>query len=289
MGGRKSFAGADGLFGAPLSRRSALKRMGAGGLGALAASAGLSGAARSADAPTTIVSWASAGQRWEFPEKGVLPLFKKKFPNIDVQIFAEPIGDMLAKTAVAMASKSDRYDVIFDDYNYSPQFIAEGALENLEPYLDKDPEFKKDILADIPENVLDLYRDKPAAQGGKLYGLPPDSNCQMQYYRADVFDKAGLKPAETWEDVIENANELSKGGVKVTGTTLRRGFWAGAAFITLLRCHGGDWFDKMEPGAWKVQLDTDEGHKAMDVLTRLTPSWSRPRSTRPTTKPTPQC
>ena len=36
--------------------------------------------------------------------------------------------------AVAMASKSDRYDVIFDDYNYSPQFIAEGALENLEPY-----------------------------------------------------------------------------------------------------------------------------------------------------------
>ena len=106
---------------------------------------------------------------------------------------------MLAKTAVAMASKSDRYDVIFDDYNYSPQFIAEGALENLEPYLDKDPEFKKDILADIPENVLDLYRDKPAAQGGKLYGLPPDSNCQMQYYRADVFEKAGLKPAETWE------------------------------------------------------------------------------------------
>ena len=52
---------------------------------------------------------------------------------------------------------------------------------------------------------------------------------------------------------------------------MRRGFWAGAAFITLLRCHGGDWFDKMEPGGWKVQLDTDEGHKAMDVLMRLVP------------------
>ena len=81
MDGRKSFAGSGGLFGAPLSRRSALKRMGAGGLGALAASAGLAGLARSADATTTIVSWASAGQRWEFPEKGVLPLFKKKFPE----------------------------------------------------------------------------------------------------------------------------------------------------------------------------------------------------------------
>ena len=70
---------------------------------------------------------------------------------------------------------------------------------------------------------------------------------EMQYCRADVFEKAGLKPAETWEDVIENAKELSRDGVKVTGTTMRRGFWAGAAFITLLRCHGGDWFDKMEP------------------------------------------
>ena len=81
--------------------------------------------------------------------------------------------------------------MIFDDYNYSPQFIAEHARES-GPYLDKDPEYKEEeILSDIPENVLDLYRDKPAKAGGKLYGLPPDSNCQMQYYRADVFEKAG--------------------------------------------------------------------------------------------------
>ena len=270
MDTRNGFASSHGLLGAPLSRRSALKRLGGGGLGALAASAGLPASA-SAQSTKTIVSWDPAGQRWEFPQKGVLPLFKMKFPNIDVQIFAEPVGDFFPKTAVAMGAKSDRYDVIFDDYNFVPQFIAEGALENLEPYLDKDPDFKKDILADIPENVLDTYRDKPAAQGGKLYGLPPDSNCQLQYYRADVFEKAGLKPAETWEEAIENAKELSKGGVKVTGTTLRRGSWAGQAFICLLHCHGGDWFDKMGPGGWKVQLDTDEGHMAMDTLTRLIP------------------
>jgi ABC-type glycerol-3-phosphate transport system substrate-binding protein len=259
------------LAGLPITRRATL-RAAAGGLAAMAGSAALLSAPRIARAATTsIVSWASAGERWEFPEKGVLPLFQKKFPGIDVQIVAEPIGDMLAKTAIAMASKSDRYDVIFDDYNYSPQFIAEGALESLEPYLDRDPEYKKDILSDIPENVLDLYRDKPAAQGGKLYGLPPDSNCQLQYYRADVFEKAGLKPATTWEDVILIAQELSKDGKKVVGSTLKRGFWAGACFITLLRCYGGDWFDKMEDGGWHLTLDTEEGHKAFDVLQRLIP------------------
>ncbi len=253
-----------------ITRRSALRAAGAAGL---AGTLGRSSLIRPASAaPSTVVSWASAGQRWEYPEKGVYPLFQKKFPDIKVEIVAEPIADMLPKTAIAMASKSDRYDVIFDDYNYSPQFIAEGALESLEPYLDKDPAFKADILADIPENVLDLYRDKPAAQGGKLYGLPPDSNCQMQYYRADVFEKAGLKPAETWEDVIMIAQELSQGGkTRVVGSTLKRGFWAGGGFITLLRCYGGNWFDKMEPGGWHPTLDTEYGHKAFDVLLRLVP------------------
>src|SRR5580693_6720365 len=138
-----------------LTRRSAMRAAGAAGVAGALGSTGLLRPARAAG--TTIVSWASAGQRWEFPEKGVYPLFQKKFPDIKVQIFAEPIADMLPKTTIALASKSDRYDVIFDDYNYSPQFIAEGALECLEPYLDKDPEYKKDIFADIPENVLDLY------------------------------------------------------------------------------------------------------------------------------------
>src|SRR6266852_8058153 len=167
------------------TRRTALKTLGGAGLAAIAAPSVLGLASRAAHGanPTTVVSLASAGQRWEFPQKGVYPLFQKKFPDIKVQIVAEPIADMLPKTAVAMASKSDRYDVIHEDYNFVPQFIAQRALEPLEPYLDKDPEYKKDLFADIPENVLDLYRDKPAAQGGKLYGLPPDSNCQLQFYR----------------------------------------------------------------------------------------------------------
>ncbi len=256
-----------------IDRRTFVKRVAGAGAAALAGPGLLRSTIGAAEAaPTTIVSWASAGQRWEFPQRGVLPLFNKKFPDIKVQITAEPIADMLPKTAVAMAAKSDRYDVIHDDYVFVPQFIAQGALEPLEPYLDRDPAFKKDILADIPENVLDLYRDKPAAQGGKLYGLPPDSNAQLQYYRADVFEKAGLKPAITWEDAIENAKVLSNGGkTKVVGAPLKRGYWAAHVFITMLRSYGGDWFDKMEPGGWKIQIDTDEGKQAMDALMRLVP------------------
>lgn len=254
-----------------LSRRHVLKGFAGAGAATVAGPSLLGSIARSAEA-ATIVSWAPAGQRWELPQRGVYPLFQTKFPDITVKFAAEPIADMLPKTAVAMAAKSDRYDVIHDDYAFLPQFVAQNALESLEPYLDRDPEFKKDILADIPENVLDLYRDKPGAQGGKLFGLPPDSNAQLQYYRADVFEKAGLKPAVTWDDAIENAKVLTNNGKNNNvGTSLKRGFWAAHVFITMLRSYGGDWFDKMEPGGWKLGIDTEEGRMAIDALMRLTP------------------
>src|SRR6202022_3444976 len=73
-----------------LTRRSALKGLGGAGIAALA-TPGLALFARGAQAADSIVSWASAGQRWEFPQRGVYPLFQKKFPNIQVQLAAEPI------------------------------------------------------------------------------------------------------------------------------------------------------------------------------------------------------
>jgi ABC-type glycerol-3-phosphate transport system substrate-binding protein len=219
-----------------------------------------------------LVSWCPSGQRWELPQRGVYPLFQESFPDIEIEWIAEPIADYIPKTVTQMAAGSDRYDILHNDYQIVPQLIAMGALEPIEPYLDADPQYKADILADVPENVMDLYRDRPASEGGILYGLPPDSNCQLQYYRSDVLEQAGIdQPAETWDEAIMIAEELAQGGTPQTGTTLRRGLFAGTVFITVLRCYGGDWFDAMEPGAYNPTLNTDAGASALDVILRLVP------------------
>jgi ABC-type glycerol-3-phosphate transport system substrate-binding protein len=242
--------------------------------------AGLSrmiGDARRAAAQTptpsgNLVSWAPSGQRWELPQRAVYPLFQEKFPDISIEWVAEPIADYIPRTVIEMSAKSDQYDILHNDYNVVPQLIALGSLEPLEPYLDADPEYKADLLADVPENVMDLYRDKPAAEGGILYGVPPDSNCQLQYYRVDILEQAGIdSPAETWDEAIEIAKTLAEGGVKQTGTTLRRGLFAGGVFITILRSYGGDWFDSMEPGGFNPALATEAGNSALQVLLALQP------------------
>jgi ABC-type glycerol-3-phosphate transport system substrate-binding protein len=259
-----------------LDRRQVLKRGTALGLSAAGISRMLGDARRvAAQTPTpsgNLVSWAPSGQRWELPQRAVYPLFQEKFPDISIEWVAEPIADYIPRTVIEMSAKSDQYDILHNDYNVVPQLIALGSLEPLEPYLDVDPEYKADLLADVPENVMDLYRDKPAAQGGILYGLPPDSNCKLQYYRVDILEQAGItSPAETWDEAIEIAKTLAESGVKQTGTTLKRGLFAGGVFITILRSYGGDWFDSMEPGGFNPALATEAGNSAMQILLALQP------------------
>ena len=259
-----------------LTRRQAVQRGAALGISAAGLSRMLGDARRAAaQTPTpsgNLVSWAPSGQRWELPQRAVYPLFQEKFPDISIEWVAEPIADYIPRTVIEMSAKSDQYDILHNDYNVVPQLIALGSLEPLEPYLDADPEYKADLLADVPENVMDLYRDKPAAEGGILYGVPPDSNCQLQYYRVDILEQAGIDgPAETWDEAIEIAKTLAESGVKQTGTTLRRGLFAGGVFITILRSYGGDWFDSMEPGGFNPALATEAGNSAMQVLLALQP------------------
>ena len=261
-------------LGGRLSRRQILQRGAVLGLGAASLS-GLLGDTRRASAQSpsgNIVSWAPGGQRWELPQKAVYPLFQEKFPDISVEWVTEPIADYIPRTVIEMSAKSAQFDVLHNDYAVVPQLIAMGSLEPLQARLEADQAYMDDLLADVPENVLDLYRDKPAADGGILYGLPPDSNCQLQYYRIDILEQAGFDgPAETWDEAIEIAKTLADSGVKQTGTTLRRGQFAGGVFITILRSYGGDWFDAQEPGAFNPALNTEAGNSAIQVLLALKP------------------
>ena len=126
-----------------LTRRQILQRGAALGVTATALGSLLGDARRAAaQTPTpsgNLVSWAPAGQRWELPQRAVYPLFQEKFPDITIEWIAEPINDYIPRTVIEMSAKSDKYDILHDDYNVVPQLIALGSLEPLQPYLEQDP------------------------------------------------------------------------------------------------------------------------------------------------------
>jgi multiple sugar transport system substrate-binding protein len=236
-----------------------LKLSVAGGASLAGSIAGLSRPGPSL-AATTITSWAISGPRFEFPQSAVAKVFERRFPGNRISMTTSGWGEFYQKVAVALSSGSTQYDVIQHDYVVVPALAGAGWLEPLDDYLEKDKDFKESVERDIPKNVLDLYRYK-----GKLYGIPPDANTQMMYYRADVLSKRGIKPPGTWDQALEAAKELTGGKQYGFVGSLRRGFWGYLYYLSMIRSYGGNLFDQK----FAVMVNSDPGFKALTMLKNI--------------------
>ena len=82
-----------------------------------------------------------------------------------------------------------------------PRLTEMGALEPIGDRIDAWPG-----KADLLDNLLDLTK----APDGKQYYLPIQYVVLYLYYRADLFEQAGLKPPKTCEDFRDAAIKLTK-------------------------------------------------------------------------------
>ena len=219
------------MFELAISRRRFLKVTTAGGIGLWATACGLGNT--STPTANRVNVFCSAGQRWELPQRGVLPLFQQKFPSITVNLQPVPHDEATTKVQLAMSSHTDQFDVVFTDYGDTPALQKIGAVTNLQPYLDKDPAWRDDYFSDVPEAITRLYR-VPSDPKGAIYGLTADGNSQLNYYRKDIFAKLGInKVPETWPEVISAAQELTSKANNQYGfiTTMQRGLFCRASDV----------------------------------------------------------
>lgn len=79
------------------------------------------------------------------------------------------------------------------------EFNAAGELEPLDSYLGAD------FLKDFVKPTLDAM-----TVSGKLMGMPYFLDPRGLFYRTDLFEQAGLKSPETWDDVRAAAKQLHK-------------------------------------------------------------------------------
>ena len=100
------------------------------------------------------------------------------------------------------------------------EFVAAKVIEPLDDHLGQD------FLSSFVKSSLDAMR-----VDGKLAGLPYFLDPRGMFYRTDLFDQAGLKPPETWDDVIQAAQKLHNPpttygiGLGVSGPSGRSDYW----------------------------------------------------------------
>ena len=224
------------------SRRDMLKSS-LGGIAGLSLSGSFASAFAAQGALTSLTY---SGQRWGAVQDGMKAGFAQA-TGIDPRVIAFPISQGYARILTALGVGSSDYDVIDLDYGVLAQ-VAD-KLTPLDEFLAKDVAYKSDYDGAVPQSVKDLYRfDGSRLGAGPTYGIAHDANTQLGFYRADVFEKAGIKtPPETWSDVLDVAKELTvetpAGKQYGFSTNGKRGLFSSTLFGQILFSYGGNWLD----------------------------------------------
>ncbi|MFI0714847.1 ABC transporter substrate-binding protein [Streptomyces inhibens] len=238
--------------------------------GAIAAGAGLTGLTACSGTGDTGASGATGDKKkgkitvwsWQGPAaemKALVPEFNKKYP--DIQVTVEDIGNpaIWDKITTAMAAGGQGLaDVLHIGVDYLPGYVERFP----------------NGLADLSKLGADTYRDAfaqgmwqtVAPHGKRVNALPWEANSAGFYYRADIFEKAGVDAdaLQTWDETIEAGKEIKeKTGAFLLGIDKPASQPDSAnVFQMLLQLQGSFYFNL--DGA--ITLDSPEAVKAMTLI-----------------------
>lgn len=187
-------------------------------------------------------------------------LYEKHGIKINFQQFSnEQASNKLAVSFAAGGSDIDAF--MFRPLDETLLFVQNGWLENLQPYIDADPE---------AANIDDYY---PASLGlcknpetGDIVGFPLMVESAVVFYNKTLFAEKGIEIPTTMEEMYEAAAKLHDPDNDICGFACRgAGNPAVTQFSTFLRAFGGDFFDAEGNAA----INTPEAIEAFEFYGKL--------------------
>ena len=148
--------------------------------------------------------------------------------------------------------------------NGNSQWVGEWVgINEVQPL---DDLLSKEFLANFVPSGLQAF-----TIDGKLMAMPYFLDPRALYYRKDLFEKAGLKPPETWDDVIAAAQKLNNPpdtnafGMAFSRKSDDMDYW----WYAWLGANGADGNTKLWDENGKSRFNTPEGIAATQFLVDL--------------------
>ncbi len=190
-----------------------------------------------------------------------------------------PPGQIRQKAILDLSSKTATYATHAADPMYYPLYVSNKWVEPLDKYLNDAS------LTDAGwfryDDIIKAWREADSVDG-KPYGIPYDGEVTVQVYRKDLYDAKGLKPAETYEQLVANAKALNDPANRIYGIALRGMAGAGQnmyIYPSIFRGFGGSWGTGNN-----IVVNSPEAVRALtwyvDTLTKYAPpavrNWNWP-------------
>ncbi|MGH3730484.1 MAG: ABC transporter substrate-binding protein [Micromonosporaceae bacterium] len=152
------------------------------------------------------------------PYTDALKAHVKEFESktgIKLKIDEFPESNYFDKVTLELRSRQGNYDAFMLGAYMVWQYGPPGYLEDLNPWIKNDSATHGDFAPDdFFPNLLTAgqwdFKNGSELGGDKQWMLPWGFETNTVAYRKDVFDKLGVKPAETFDDLIELSSTLKK-------------------------------------------------------------------------------
>jgi sorbitol/mannitol transport system substrate-binding protein len=218
-------------------------------------------------AGTTTITMAAVDNPQMADLKTLLPQFESAHPSIKVNIVTLPEDQLRQQVTQDVAANSGRYDLFTIGTYEVPLWAKKGWIENLSPYIAKDPSYAPDDLIPGIKGAL--------SYNSNLYAVPFYGESSMLMYRKDMLSAAGVTMPDhpTWDQVAAAAQKVNTSSV--SGICLR-GLpgWGEqlAPLDTVVNTYGGRWFDQN----WNAQLNSPQWKAALTFYVNLLKSAGEP-------------
>lgn len=162
-----------------------------------------------------------------------IPAFTEK-TGIKVNVTEVPYGEAHQKLLLAVQLKQGQYDVAQFDNTFLAPYGAAGTMSPLDDYIKASAEYD---ISDFEAGQQDYGK-----YNGQTLGLTLSTEPMIQWYRKDIYEKLGLKPAETWEEYKSNAQKIEEakmGDGNMLGWGPNSSWW----WMTLVWSFGGQLYD----------------------------------------------
>src|SRR5215813_3144304 len=204
-----------------LAKGSALALLAAASLAWAGAASAQSAAQIAVDAAKKICNGKTITIVWEAGLQSLDPLnFSgpkwEQLTGCKIKVVEVPTAEMFTKIMQEYRAGTGAYDALNVIPAWMPDLAQAGALEVLDPYVDKYG-FRAEL-----QKIAATYRDNQMTVNGKIYGFPDDGDVFLMYYRKDLFARPDLQkdfkakyghdlaPPKTWKQFDEVGSFLTE-------------------------------------------------------------------------------
>lgn len=182
----------------------------------------------------------------------VVALWNEENPDIQVEFQTGPSGNSGTYqnffNEIAAGNAADLGQI---EYDALPNFRVQDGLENIAACAG---------VAEASDDFVEwTWSQVTFGEADGVYAIPQDSGPIAMYYRADLFEQAGIAVPTTWEEYRAAAEQIKALGSYITNFPKTDVNW----FAGMVWQNDGQWFAN-DGESWDVQLTSDKSAEVAD-------------------------